>query len=351
MLILKKKESTVLTVNDLKTIGPGLVKFIPFYKIKEMPIETIASVLEYFQGIENLLSTSEMTEFQAILEKIYGTVYQSNMEIAKPKFGSLILRIVNKIPQVQKIVTIANSVVSVANCGLCLLKRGACSSKCNNLPKPFNILYQGFQAVKKVVSVVKKVVKVFRRLFGRRRRDADSAALTCQKIREYQSLITELDYDLVDSMDETEFLNCLTEFGKYSDYNTDLLKTIKLKLQKSLSNRNVSQINDSTITEMDNIALAFTSIEINQWQITKMDTIANLGKLDLDKTQATVLAAKTKSLLSNNQLRDIDLKSMGNIICGLNSSDLSSIDTNAFKYFLSTIKILNILLRINFFKL
>ena len=131
-------------------------------------------------------------------------------------------------------------------------------------------------------------------------------------------------------MNDNEFLNCLSEFGKYDSYETGLVTALKTKISKNFVSN--SNINDSSIIDMNNLVLHFNSAEMNDWKVNDLNTIAAIGKLDLNKTQAQIFAAKMKNIMNtSSSFSATDLKSMGNIICGLSSQDISNIDVNVFK--------------------
>lgn len=94
--------------------------------------------------------------------------------------------------------------------------------------------------------------------------------------------------DEITDMNDNEFLNCLSEFKTYQNYDNNVTDAFKTKIMKSFNYNYQSQIKDQDILDMGYFASFFTVSEMSQWNITKLDTFASLGSLDLSESQVIV---------------------------------------------------------------
>ncbi len=91
--------------------------------------------------------------------------------------------------------------------------------------------------------------------------------------------------DEITSMNDIEFLNCLSQFKNYENYDNNVTDAFKAKIMKSLNYNYQSEIKDQDILDMGYLASFFNASEMAQWNITKLDTFASLGSLDLNEYQ------------------------------------------------------------------
>ena len=216
---------------------------------------------------------------------IFRQVFNDNISYTKSRFGSLYQLIAYLVPQPSPPVCRHYKICT----GSWFWRRCRWHTSCYTPPYVFPPFHPPF-----FNAVVKPVLNLFKKIFRFGKRDLSSlrqissTTYTCGDILSMGPGVLLISSDEIKDMNDNEFLNCLSEFKTYQNYDNNVTDAFKTKIMKSFNYNYQSQIKDQDILDMGYFASFFTVSEMSQWNITKLDTFASLGSLDLSESQVIV---------------------------------------------------------------
>ena len=214
---------------------------------------------------------------------IFRQVFSDNISYAKSRFGSLYQLIAYLVPQPSPPVCRHYKICT----GRWWRRRCRWHTSCYTPPYVFPPFHPPF-----FNDVVKPVLNISKPISGSSAlsslRQISSTTYTCSDILSMGPGVLLISSDEIKDMNDNEFLNCLSEFKTYQNYDNNVTDAFKTKIMKSFNYNYQSQIKDQDILDMGYFASFFTVSEMSQWNITKLDTFASLGSLDLSESQVIV---------------------------------------------------------------
>ncbi|XP_022529896.2 otoancorin [Astyanax mexicanus] len=133
------------------------------------------------------------------------------------------------------------------------------------------------------------------------------------------------------NMTALTFRETVQVLGEIRNYTTDQLAALRMKVHEVYAN--VSNLDQPQIVELGCISQGFTTKEQQSLNITSLDTLKQLSACQWNQTQIATIwqsfAERTKTKMAD--LRAVEMVGLGNFICGLQSDQIDQLNTTEFK--------------------
>uniref|UniRef100_A0AAQ6IFS3 Otoancorin n=2 Tax=Anabas testudineus TaxID=64144 RepID=A0AAQ6IFS3_ANATE len=131
-------------------------------------------------------------------------------------------------------------------------------------------------------------------------------------------------------MSNDTFLTCVETLGAIPGYNTDQLSVLIKKATEAFGP--VSQMNESTVIQLGCITQGFSSSDLMKlpFSLDSLEKIAHCGWNESQMAVVWKVVAKRNNLTAQ-QLGAADIVVLNQFICGLNSSEIGSLNKEAFR--------------------
>ncbi|XP_012934748.1 uncharacterized protein LOC106011048 [Aplysia californica] len=168
----------------------------------------------------------------------------------------------------------------------------------------------------------------------RRKRAVAEGALTCDLVKHLRGSVKHLDSQMLNSMTETEFKNCLSAFGHVSDMPDETINALVARMKQLYGG--VDTWSNEAIRRAGVIISGLSPAEIQLLQLTGVDamnSVARHGRLTAEQ-----LKAGFRRWLSLSGVKDDITKvnsgkfsSLSEFVCGLEMSDITALAEETFK--------------------
>ncbi|XP_054477293.1 otoancorin [Anoplopoma fimbria] len=131
-------------------------------------------------------------------------------------------------------------------------------------------------------------------------------------------------------MSDETFLTTLETLGAVPDYGADQLAVLSKKATEVLGP--VSQMNESVVMQMGCVTRGFSSADLERLPFS-LDSLEEIAKCGWNESQVELVwkAVAVYNNLTAQQLGPTDMVALSQFICGLNSSEFAQLNVNAFR--------------------